>query len=309
MHYQSLNYIFENILFPFVKEFHFRIYKLNSKEAKQSFKNHEAYKQTENLLLQHKAAKLDFTNVSAEFDSLGYLQANNKNLYFDFINKKNFIIEILKEIIANNSLLSYNSSSDNSNDLNNNNEEGTNNENNKFQFGIFGKLESIFIEVFAKFIGEKLEFLNKNAKNFLKTTKEIKRLITPNSDNITDISEPDFIIMLEINFNSIVSFFADFQINNTRHKHEIIEIINTQVSKLRHIVEDFFEDNLITLIYPSNEIKEDFLCDFRKFYCDKTLKFYEQIYSLLDLSVYWDNYEKIIKVIFILILIFMFLLN
>ena len=141
-------------------------------------------------------------------------------------------------------------------------------------------------------------------KNFLSTTRDIKKLITPIIEstnqalnNSTDISEPDFVILLEINYNMLLSFFENFQILNTKDVNDILEIIDKNIFEMTSIIENFFDNNMITIIYPSNEIKEDLLSNFRKGIIDKTIKFYNSIYNCLNLQNLWENYERNIKVI------------
>jgi hypothetical protein len=234
----------------------------------------------------NKADYKESFNCFTTFDSNSYLSWNNKNMYYNFPNKLNFLTNLLTDIQE---YFNY----------------FENNE--KYIFPYFIQLSKKLTDYFKKFLNEKLFSFTKNIQNFLKSTKDIKKLITPileqnishkslASQNL-EICESDFISLLEVNYNVILTFFEGFKIIETIDKKQILDIIDENVNIMREIIEEFFNDNLITVIYPNNDIKEDLLSNLRKGIIEKTLKFYELIYEYLDLQKLWENYEKYTKVI------------
>lgn len=265
---------------PIIQKFYFSVYMMNNKEKLITENSRE-----ENVYDLNIDDKI--FNTFSIFESKSYLKWNNKHLYYDFQNKFEFLSNLLKELNQYCSIL---------------------NKNEKYFFPFFMETNKIMMENYKLFLIEKFFHFTKNINNFLKNTRDIKKLITPiidsnssqispNSPNI-EIYESDFITLLDINYNAILTFFEGLNIVETLDKKEILDIIDENINKLKNIVEEFFYDNMITVIYPNNDIKEDLLSNFRKGIIEKTLKFYEFIYIFLDLQKLWDDYDKFSKVIF-----------
>ncbi len=281
IYFNSLNIIFENYICPIIENVYFSVYLFNQNEnsIKRSLRGG-------NKSMFNKADYKESFNCFTTFDSNSYLSWNNKNMYYNFPNKLNFLTNLLTDIQE---YFNY----------------FENNE--KYIFPYFIQLSKKLTDYFKKFLNEKLFSFTKNIQNFLKSTKDIKKLITPileqnishkslASQNL-EICESDFISLLEVNYNVILTFFEGFKIIETIDKKQILDIIDENVNIMREIIEEFFNDNLITVIYPNNDIKEDLLSNLRKGIIEKTLKFYELIYEYLDLQKLWENYEKYTKVI------------
>lgn len=224
-------------------------------------------------------------NTFNNFNPQSYLKSNDKQTHFNFISKSEFISNLLKDLKEISEKISLQ-------DI----------------FAHFSyKVNKLVKEKFKTFLIEKLYFFQKNTKSYLKSVKEIKKLITPvieannkslNSPdfNNVDITESDFILLLEINFKSLLTVFEGFEVDETKEKKDIIDLIDNHVDELRSILEEFFYDNMITVVYPNNEIKEDLLSNFKKGFIEKVMKFYENIYAYLDLEILWEEFDKNTKV-------------
>lgn len=265
---------------PILDKYYFWVY---------TFQNRNEF-DLNNLKIKGENSKTDKSNFNAfsNFNPKSYLKSNDKNIYFALMNKQEFTSNLLKELTD----ISEKASQQN------------------IYLTFFFKINEMIFKQFKNFLNEKLFYFGKNIKSYLKSTKDIKKLITPviessnkapNSPdfNSIDVAECDFIMLLEINFNSILTFFAGFECTETKDRKDLIDIIDDYVNKLRICLEEFFFDNMITVVYPNNEIKEDLLSNFRKGFIEKTIKFYENVYTYLDLEMLWEEFEKISKVIII----------
>jgi len=231
--------------------------------------------------------KILINNINSfnKFNLKTYLNSNDKHIFYNFLNKIEFLSNLLKELKE----ISGNAAKEN-----------------KFSF-FSSTINKMIIEKFKAFLTVQLLYFQKNIKNYLKSMKDIKKLITPiiiainkppnSADfNNVDLTESDFITLLEINFNSLVTFFEGFEIKEAKVKKDVLDIIDDHINQLKDCVEEFFFDYMITVVYPNNEIKEDLLSSFKKGIIDKILKFYENIYSYLDLQILWEEFEKYSKV-------------
>lgn len=276
---ETFDYIFDSCLVPLIENFYFFN---NEFQNKMKIYCHSSRfkKQTNPRIEMNKLDSFDIFNIQA------YLNSNDKNISFNFLNRKEFLYNLLKEIQETCKKPAVTESFIN--------------------FSI--RIKKLIVTNLKTFLEEKLFLFLKNTKNFLKSIKDIKKLITPVQEvnnqtlkspefNSVGVIESDLIILLEINYNLIIDFLENLDIDEAIDKKDILELLDYHVIQIKISIEEFFNDNMISIIYPNNEIKEDLLSNFKKGIIDKTLKFYENIYNWLNLRIVWEEFEKNSKVI------------
>jgi hypothetical protein len=212
-------------------------------------------------------------------DNINNNTDNRKDFIFHFIKKKLNIFNFLKNL---QNFFSFSQ------------------EKNSFYL-FYSNIEGFINKIFMKIITKYFDLMKINLENFLKSNKEIKKIITPSNEK-SNKDECDFVILLEINLKTILNFMGYFDFKETLEKNKLLKIYGNKIEEILELIKEYFYGNLFTIILPSNDIKEDLLSNFKKHIIDKIMNFNEQVYDYLNIKELWVNIRSIEMVIYFLYL-------
>lgn len=151
-------------------------------------------------------------------------------------------------------------------------------------------LEELIVSKHLLNIQKMLQTNNTNIQRYISIKKDLKGLLSVDSNNKDKQLSFEVLILLHNNLVDVQEAIGRVLLTKTKDKHSLIKSVDSNIFVLFNMLQDFFEDNMYLMRYQELQPGIE---NFKSQLVNSTLlPFYQDLHMYLNLARLWENTER-----------------